>query len=219
MAYGDDIMSSVIFDMDGTLLDTQRICMPAWDWAGEQQCFENMGRHIPAVCGTNEIGWKGFLRENYPTLDVEKFSSDARDYIIEHLVVKYMPGAEQLLEFLKSKGVKLALASGSSHQSINHHLDKVGGAHYFDVMIGGTDVQNGKPDPDIFLLAAEKLGVNPKDCYVIEDSANGVRAGYAAGMKCVGIPDIVQFGEETKALLTKEFASMYEAYEYFKEMF
>ncbi len=212
-------MFSVIFDMDGTLFDTQRICIPAWDWAGERQGFENVGEHIPAVCGKNEAGWSKHLKDHFPTMDVPRFSKDARDYVIKHLVVKYMPGAEELVKFLYEKGVKLGIASGSSRNSINHHLNEVGGAHYFDAIVGGTEVENGKPAPDIFLLAAEKLGVDPKDCYILEDSENGIRSGYAAGMKAIGVPDIAQFSEEVKALETAEFKSMFEALEYFKALF
>lgn len=205
--------------MDGTLLDTQRICIPAWDWAGEQQGFKNVGQHIPAVCGKNEAGWSKHLKEHYPTLDLAKFNVDARQYVIDRLVVKYMPGAEDLVKFLKSKGVKLAIASGSSRDEINHHLNELGDAHYFDVIVGGPDVDNCKPAPDIFLLAAKKLGTKPEDCYVLEDSENGIRAGHAAGMKTLGVPDIVQFSDQVKALETKEFKSMFEALEYFKTLF
>ncbi len=211
-------MISVIFDMDGTLFDTQRICIPAWDWAGERQGFHNVGKHIPAVCGMSDVGWQKHLKDNFPGMDVQKFSSEAREYVIKNLAVKYMPGAEELVKFFKEKGIKIAIASGSSQDSIKHHLCEVGGTHYFDAIVGGADVKNGKPAPDIFLLAAEKLGAKPEDCYVLEDSENGIRAGYAAGMKCIGIPDIVQFSEEVKTLETAEFKSMFEALEYFKSL-
>ena len=211
-------MFGVIFDMDGTLLDTQRICIPAWDHAGELQGFKNIGQHIPAVCGKNEAGWSKYLKDRYPTIDMPKFNVDARAYVMEHLVVQYMPGAEELVKFLKSKGVKLAIASGSSRDEIHHHLNELGDTHYFDVIVGGPDVDNCKPAPDIFLLAAEKLGTKPEDCYVLEDSENGIRAGFAAGMKTIGVPDIVQFSDEVKALETAEFPSMVEALEYFKTL-
>ena len=209
-------MFSVIFDMDGTLLDTQKICIPAWDFAGEKQGLKNVGKHIQNVCGTNEAGWSKYLIDHYPEMDLKTFKYDMRKYIIENLVVKYMSGAEELLKFFKTKGVKLAIASGSSHETINHHLKAVGGADFFDVVVGGADVENGKPAPDIFLLAAKKLGANPQDCYVFEDSANGINAGFKAGMKCIGIPDIAPFDDKTKSLLTAEFTSMHEALKYFK---
>lgn len=204
--------------MDGTLLDTQKICIPAWDWAGERQGFNNVGNCIPDVCGKSAAGWTKYLREKFPTMDVELFSAEARQYIIEHLVVRYKPGAEELLKLLKANGIKLALASGSSKESIDHHLNAVGATDFFDAIVPGTAVQNGKPAPDIFLLAAHKLGVAPKDCYVLEDSSNGIVAGYNAGMKCIGIPDIVEFNADTKSLLTAEFRTMSEAITFFKKM-
>ena len=66
-------MFSVIFDMDGTLLDTQKICIPAWDYAGELQGFKNLGKHIPEVCGMNQTGWTNFLKSRYKTLNIENF--------------------------------------------------------------------------------------------------------------------------------------------------
>ena len=211
-------MFCVIFDMDGTLFDTQRVFIPAWDWAGEKQGFDNLGKHIPAVCGKSDADWQQYLRDTIPTLDVPKFSADAKEYVAKNLVLKYMPGAEELMKFLYEKGIVIAIASGSPYEYINHHLDEMNAAHYFKVVVSGSDVEHSKPAPDIFLLAAEKLGVDPKDCYVLEDSENGIRSGYAAGMKCIGIPDIVKFSDEVKALETAEFKSMFEALEYFKAM-
>lgn len=211
-------MISVIFDMDGTLLDTQAVCIPAWERAGEEQGYKNMGRCIPDVCGTNIIGWSEYLRKNFPLIDVDKFNADMRRFTIEMLEVRYKPGAEELLKYLKSKGVKMALASGSSHNSINHHLKEVGATEFFDVIVGGVDVENGKPAPDIFLFAAQKLGVKPENCIVIEDSSNGVKAAVAAGMKCIGVPDVAPFDSEVKAILFAEFCDLKEALPIFIEL-
>ena len=211
-------MFSVIFDMDGTLLDTQSICVPAWEYAGRMQGITGVGDAIADVCGMNEIGWTAYLEQNYGNMDIELFKKTMRDYMIENGKVVYKKGAEALISFLKENGVMLALASGSSHASINHHLKEVGANDIFSVIVGGKDVENGKPAPDIFLLAAEKLGVDPKECFVIEDSANGIRAGHSAGMKCIGIPDVAPFSDEVKALMTAHLSSLDEAIEIFKKM-
>lgn len=211
-------MFSVIFDMDGTLLDTESICIPAWDAAGEKQGFHNVSKHLPMVCGCNAAGSSAYLQKAYPTMDVPAFKQDARAYIEKHLVVQYKPGAVQLLDFLKENGVRLALASGSTHESIAHHLQAVGATDFFEVCVSGADVQDGKPAPDIFLLTAQKLGVPPRECYVIEDSKNGVKAAAAAGMSCIGIPDMVPFDRETKQLLKAEFPSMHHALAFFQSL-
>ena len=204
-------MISVIFDMDGTLLDTQRICIPAWEYAGEKQGIPNMGSYIYSVCGMNAQGWGNFILERHPDINLEKFNHDVRSYILEKLKISYKKGARELLEYLWSRGIKTAVASGSSHTSIEHHLRELGVYERFDAITGGHDVEHGKPAPDIFLLAAEKMGANPSDCIVFEDSANGVRAGHAAGMRVIGIPDIVDFSDEVKGLLWQECTDMTEA--------
>ena len=211
-------MFSVIFDMDGTLLDTQKICVPAWEYGGKLQNVEGMGEHIYSVCGMNETGWTNYIKDHFPTLDIEKFKQDFKHYIATNGVVRLKKGALELLDFLKQNNIKMAVASGSSMASITHHLNEVGIFDYFEAFAGSHDVENGKPAPDVFLLAAKKLGVNPSDCFVFEDSANGIKAGFAAGMKCIGIPDMVEFDEETKKLMFKEFKSFDEAIELFKPL-
>lgn len=212
-------MFSVIFDMDGTLLDTQRICIQAWEYAGQMQGFSGLGKHIENVCGMNESGWKGYLKENFPQMDIEHFTFDARDYIKKNGVVKYKKGAEKLLTYLKQNNIKMGLASGSSRASIEHNFSIVGGLENFDVVVAGTEVKNGKPAPDIFLKVAEKLGEKPENCYVFEDSNNGVKAGYSAGMKCIGIPDVAPFTIQTKKMLTAELDSLDDAIEIFKSLY
>ncbi len=197
-------MISIIFDMDGTLLDTQKIVLPAWETAGINQGIKGLSNEVKNVCGMNCADWSRYLNENYPTLDTDKFNAEMRKYVKENIIVTYKTGGEEILKFLKQNGVKIAIASGSSMKSVKHHLKEVDAEKYFDVMLGGTDVQNSKPAPDIFLLAAQKMGVAPKDCIVFEDSKNGVKAAVAAGMRCIGIADIAEFPEDIKNLLFAE---------------
>lgn len=208
---------SVIFDMDGTLLDTQAIFYPAWDFAGELQGYKNLSKHVPNVLGVNEAHCKAYIKSLYPGLDVDRFWLDMIGYAEKNVVIAFKSGAKELLAFLKENGIKFALASGSPHAMITRNLNALGVYNDFDVLVGGMDVQNGKPAPDLFLLAAEKLGANPHDCFVFEDSGNGIRAGHAAGMKCIGIKDTVPFKEEEKALIFKELSSLDQAIELFKE--
>lgn len=216
---GDDVLFSVIFDMDGTLLDTQSIYVPAWDYAGKAQGIDNLGRHTAVVCGMNDAGWTAYLNENFPSLDMGAFVKDVKKYVNDNLIIRYMPGAERLLKFLKQKGVKLALASGSGRQQVIDNLKQVGATDFFDVLVGGDEVENGKPAPDIFLLAAKRLGANTKDCYVLEDSPNGVKSAVAAGIKCIGIPDVAQFNDEIKSGLTAQFKTLNEAVDFFEGLF
>lgn len=210
-------MFSVIFDMDGTLLDTQAIAVPAWDFAGKLQGIEGMGECIPFVTGMAQQDWKNYVVTKYPQIDIEKFSMESRKYILENTVVRFMDGAKELLDFLKNSGVKMAIASGSSRDTIKHHLSEVGVFDYFETVVSGYEVPRGKPEPDVFLRAAELIGEEPCNCFVFEDSANGIRAGHAAGMKCIGVADIVPFSDDVKKLMFTELASLAEAIDLLKK--
>ncbi len=203
-----DGMINVIFDMDGTLLDTQRICIDAWEIVGQSHGISGMGADIPIVCGMNRQGWCKYLEDKYEGLDTERFSDEVREYVLENQVVRFKKGAPELLAFLEEHGIKKAIASGTSRAGIKRNLEAVNAEGRFDVVVGGADVPNGKPAPDIFLLACEKLGAKPEDCIVLEDSSNGVRAAVAAGARCIGIPDVAQFSDEVKGLLFAECESM-----------
>ena len=206
-------MIGVIFDMDGTLLDTQRIYIDAWDVVGNEFGIANMGRLMPDVCGMSEHNWKAYLRNRFPTLDIEPFHTKVKDYIAAYGEVRFKAGAEQLLDFLKEKNIKIAIASGSGRELIEYCMNKLGALERFDVVVGGGDVKNGKPAPDIFLLAAEKLGIAPEDCFVMEDSKNGLLAAHRAGIRAIGIPDIVSFDEETKEIMFAELETLADAIE------
>ena len=206
-------MIGVIFDMDGTLLDTQRIYIDAWNIVGNEFGIANMGRLMPDVCGMSEHNWKAYLRNRFPTLDIEPFHTKVKDYIAAYGGVRFKAGAEQLLDFLKEKNIKIAIASGSGRELIEHCMNKLGALERFDVVVGGADVKNGKPAPDIFLLAAEKLGIAPEDCFVMEDSKNGLLAAHRAGIRAIGIPDIVSFDEETKEIMFAELETLADAIE------
>ncbi len=198
----------VIFDMDGTLLDTQKIYMPAWKYAGDIQGFDHMDKTALLLCGTNAAGSNSFLKEHFPTLDIKKFKSDADVYVNENLTVRYKEGVKETLDFLKEKGVKLGLASGTSREKALFRLTKVGALDYFDVTICGNEIENGKPAPDIFLKAAQLLGAKNEECIVFEDSDNGIKSGFNAGMKVIGIPDVKPFTSDLKAMLFAEFDRM-----------
>ncbi len=209
-------MFSVIFDMDGTLLDTQRICVPAWDYGGRMQGIENLGQHVFAVCGMNANGSSNYLHTHFPNLDIDLFKQHTRDYIAQNGVVKFKKGAKEILDFLKETGIKIALASGTSRPSVEHHIKAVNAEHYFLATVCGTEVENGKPAPDVFLKAAELIDEKPENCFVFEDSANGVKAAHAAGMKAIGIADIVPFNQDTKSLMFAEHKDFFESIELLK---
>ncbi len=210
-------MFSVIFDMDGTLTDTQTVCVRAWDYAGGLQGFKNAGESIKHVLGMNKEGWEAYLAAHYEGIDLLAFDTAMREYIINSGTPALKKGAKEIVEFLKQNGIKMAVASGSATDEIEWKLGETGIIDYFDAFAGGEEVEHCKPAPDVFLLAAERLGANPEECFVFEDSSLGIKAGHTAGMKCIGVADVAPFTDEARGLMYKELNSLDEAIPILKE--
>ena len=191
-----------IFDQDGLLFDTEAIFARSWVEAGRQMGFEVPPAFCTAVSGSSGPDMERIVQTYFPHIDYRayidllfqiSYAEQAR-----HLPEK--PGAQELVRYLKQQGCKLAVASSSHRDKIQSNLERTGLAEIFDVVVSGQDVTAGKPNPDIFLLAAQKLGLPPEDCYVFEDSFNGVRAGHAAGCYTVMVPDLIQPDAEISRL-------------------
>ena len=121
---------------------------------------------------------------------------------VEREGIPVKPGLYEILEFFRQRGVKIALATSTSRETaeLNLRLAKV--SDYFDVLVCGGDVTNGKPHPEVFLTAAERLGFSPESCVAFEDSINGIKSAYAAGMTTVMVPDFLQPTDEIKPMIT-----------------
>lgn len=204
--------------MDGTLLDTQRICIPAWEWAGKNQGIVGCGEYVRFVVGKNEETVRKYIAETFPTLDIDCFRGEVKLYTEKYGPKEYKKGAGELLEYLKAKKIRMAIASGSTSKVVKELMTHVGGLGYFEALVGGEETKNCKPHPEVFLKAAERLGVNPADCIVFEDSPYGIEAAVRAGMRVIGIPDIAPFDDETKAKCFAVLSSLKQAIPLFEEI-
>jgi HAD superfamily hydrolase (TIGR01509 family) len=186
--------AAVIFDMDGLLFDTERLYI-------EQSRIseKEFGLAIP-----EEVHWEaiGKTLQDAQKVYAERYGRDfpVEDFMhaTKELVYRYIeenglpvkPGALELLRELKDRGFCVILASSSPRWMIEKNLQLAGLTAFFDFTVSGEDVERGKPAPDIFLQAAALAGVDPGECVVLEDSNNGIRAAFAAGMRPVMVPDI-----------------------------
>ena len=198
------MIKAVIFDVDGTLLDTERIYMQAWKDAAAELGYEitdELLRKTRAIdvkeaarIFETEIG-NGFSYQKTRAVRVR-----IAEEIIRRESPILKPGVTELLAFLQKKGIRLSVASSTNLKGTKAHLSESGILDVFEVVVSGDMVSRGKPNPDIFLKAAELLGLAPRECVVVEDSPAGIRAAHAAGMKAVLVPD--------QAAITREVIDM-----------
>jgi beta-phosphoglucomutase len=182
---------AVIFDLDGVLVDSyqahfdswQRICRQ-WDLTmTERQFATTFGRTTREVVGQFWSS-RAFTPEEVAQLDAEK-EAIFRELLRSDFPI--MDGALALLDDLRSAGVIIGLGSSAPPENVWLSLERLNRREYFSAVVTGVDVARGKPDPEVFLSCAQRLGVRPSSCVVIEDAPAGIAAARAAGMACVGL--------------------------------
>ena len=195
------MLEAVIFDMDGVIINSEPL-----HYEANQKLFDKLGFSVPINEYSNYIGistekmWED-LRDKYDlneSLDklTDKHREHTHKFIRENMNGKEIPGIKKILEELTDAKVKTAVASSSSKDLIETVIKGFDLCKYFDVLVSGEEVEKGKPNPDIFLLAAKKLKVNIRNCIVIEDSTNGVKAAKKAGAKCIGFNNMDSHGQD-----------------------
>lgn len=198
-------MKAVVFDMDGVLFDTESVCMKAWDYAGELMGVGKAGYMVLKTLGMKAEKAIEILRYEFgEDFDAVKFKQTGRDYSYDYFNIYGVPekhGLFEILDYLKNKGYKIALASSTHSQSVYHHLKEKDIEKYFDAVVCGDMVEKSKPEPDIYLKACEKLNENPADCVAVEDSKNGLLSAHRAGLQVIMVPDLWQGEEETDSFL------------------
>lgn len=195
---------AVIFDMDGVIFDSERLVLEGWLALGKKYGIPDIDKVFPKCIGVNAVASKqiflDFYGEDFP-YDIYKQETSA-DYHEKYdggrLPMK--PGIKELLQFLQENGYHIGLASSTRYEVVRQQLDDAGILYYFETLICGDMVKKSKPEPDIFLKAAETLGVEPENCIVIEDSYNGIRAASRAGMFPIMVPDMIAPDMEMKQL-------------------
>lgn len=207
-------MQGAIFDMDGLMFDTEKIYRNVWDHLPVEFGFEACPGLGEAVCGTSGEDLKRIVRAHIPGIDADAFMDAGYDKVHDTVMAVQpdeKPGVHEIIGYLKGRGMKLAVASGSPQEIIELNLKRAGLTELFDAVISGFSVPHGKPAPDIFLESAKRIGCDPKECYVFEDGANGIRAGAAAGCVTVMIPDLTAPDEELRNLCAAVFESLLDA--------
>jgi len=183
----------IIFDMDGLMLDTERLAPQAWHDAKEALGVDFDMSLLDAMVGRNYQDCRALILErhgaSFPTDRLMDAWHVAYDAIVARDGIAIKHGLFDLLDWLEQAHIPKAVATSTRRSRALAKLESAGLASRFAALVGGDEIARGKPAPDIFLRAAERLGVQPASCVVLEDSAPGIRAALAAGMTPIMVPD------------------------------
>ena len=195
---------AAVFDMDGLLLDTERLCMQAFRGACEALSLPMLEDVYLGIIGCNAQGIEQVICDGYDaSLDYPQLRTEwMKRYhpIVEQQAVPIKTGVIELLNWLKAQKIPIAVATSSHKKQAIAKLKLSGLFDYFEHICTGCEVSEGKPNPEIFLLAAQRLDTSPQHCLAFEDSSNGVRAAISAGMQVYQVPDLVKPCAEIIAL-------------------
>ena len=196
------MQKGAIFDMDGTLVDTEKFFRDAWLETADKFGVERKLELAAAMSGSQRAEMPDILHKFYPKIDAEKYISRvyAQAEAQREKNIDLKSGVVEILEYFAEKKIPMAVASSSTAAMVEKNLTRTNIKKFFDVIVSGDDVEHGKPAPDIFLRAAEKIGVEPKNCYIFEDSFNGIRAAVAAKSLAIMVVDCVQPTDEIKKI-------------------
>ena len=195
---------AVVFDMDGVIFDSERATMNCWLELADKYGIKDIEKPYYACTGVTAQRTREIMLEAYgEDFPYDEYAREASQMYHDRYDGGRLPmksGVFELLDFLKKENKKIALASSTRRQTVVNQLRDAGILDYFDEIVTGDMVTKSKPDPEIFLLACEKIGVDPADAYAVEDSYNGIRSAKRGGLHPIMVPDLLPADDEMKEL-------------------
>ncbi|MEO5701506.1 MAG: HAD family phosphatase [Casimicrobiaceae bacterium] len=211
-------MRAVIFDMDGLMLDTEPLAARAWHDAATTLGIAFDHAVTMRLIGRNFTDCHMLIRahhgEDYPVDDLMQGWQVAYDAIVARDGIAMKSGLVELLDWLERVDIAKAVATSTRRSRALVKLEHANLLHRFTAVVGGDEVAHGKPAPDIFLAAASRLGVAPRDCVVLEDSEPGVRAALAGGMAPIMVPDLLPAPTDLGAADLRVLSSLHDVRRY-----
>lgn len=215
-------IQAVIFDMDGLMIDTERIAQRAWQLAGAEGGYEfDDATYLQAVGRTREDTKSVFqaaFGPDFPFDDLYERKQQIMYDLIDTEGIPTMPGLFELYDLIDGLGIAKAVATSTARPTALKKLTIVNALDRFSVIVCGNEIANGKPAPDIFLEAAARLEIPPINCIVLEDSEAGIRAAHAAGMAPIMIPDMKQPSAEIVEMATHVLPSLWDVQPILREL-
>lgn len=182
---------ALIFDMDGVIVDSEPLHLLAYQKFFEEYGVKYTAEHNKEFLGTKDVWMAGVLIERYTLPHTPETLVKAKEELLLQLIMDRAvarPGLQDILSKAEGAGLPMSIASSATLPTINLVVDRLNIRRYFKALTSGDEVTHGKPAPDVFLLAAQRLNTPPEKCLVIEDTLNGMKAAKAAGMMCIAIP-------------------------------
>lgn len=209
-----------IFDMDGLLIDTEKLYLKYWKQAAAEYGYTMLDEHVFAIRSLARKysipKLKGIFGDEFPTEDIRKRRTELINEDIEKNGIQVKKGMRELLSFLKENNIRTAVATATNRERTTLYLRKINAENLFDSIICGDMVENGKPQPDIYITAAKCLELPANMCAAFEDSPNGIKSAYAAGCKAIMIPDLTQPDDEIIPLLSAVYPDLEAAKDFFR---
>ena len=215
-------IKAVLFDMDGVIFDTEREYLKEWEVIFKKYGYKMKKEIYISVMGRGRKKVKEIFKEKFgEDLPIDKMYIEKDKMLkeaVENNKVPLKEGALELLEFLKENGYKIALATSAKRERVKIQVRHAKIENIFDAIVCSEDITNSKPDPEIFLKAAEKVCVNPENCIVIEDSEAGIKAAFNAKMIGFHVEDLKKADEIILKYSYKNFKNLIEIKEYIKSL-
>lgn len=209
---------AVIFDMDGVLIDTERISFKSFQEVFKKYSYEMDEKFYLTMIGRNVKSIRTLIEKEYGTSfpfdEIYEQKVNLAREIINRDGVIMKKGVHELIDYLIKENYKIAVATSTSRIRALQLLEEIGVKEKVNFVICGDQVENSKPDPEIFIKAAKGLGVEPERCIVIEDSDAGIAAAHAAKMMGINVPDMKVLDDETKKLAVKTCESLLDVKKY-----
>ena len=213
---------AVLFDMDGLIIDTEKHYQKAWIQAAKELGFNMTVKEQLYLRSCTKKYAEPIMQKFFgPDFDYDKVRNRRKEIMDEDLKkfgIEKKPYVDEILDFLKEEGIKRALVTATHETKAREYLKEIELEEKFDKVICADMVENGKPDPDIYLFACEKIGEKPSDCLALEDSPNGVRSAYSADVDVIMVPDLSEPDEELNKIILKSAGSLKDVISFLQNM-
>lgn len=213
---------AVIFDMDGVIIDSEQLIQRLMIQLGVERGLDRslLEQATRNSLGVNRVVEKKMYEELFPGIDYDELHGSMGKVYWEHLYAGKLPlkpGVVELLTWLKEHDYYVALATSTKEVTAREELELLGVLKYFDTLTCGDMLKKSKPEPDIYLMACDSLGIQPEGSFAVEDSYNGVRSASSAGLTTIMVPDLIGPDDEMKRLADAILPSLLDVIDYLKD--